>query len=119
MLQSQMEFFQGLIRISQSLSNGEKVKLWELKQLLSANVVREKFEILDNWDIKPLPFVSENLVGINWINDDIILEKSRDEEIQSLQRRSFLLWIVWIVFFIVIVWLVYTTGALSLIRLPN
>lgn len=78
-----------LTRLSKALNMWEKIKLWELKKLAYQMSTMERIEVLDSWDIKFLQ-TSDSIDFINDVQnipDDLILEKSRSDEVFDLKKK--------------------------------
>lgn len=94
-INSQKAAMLDMIRMSQSLSAWEQIKLWEIKKLLSNLWNNEKVEIEENGNIRLIEDRStwELALAMQSIPDDLILEKSRFSELEKM-RKAKLLWIV-------------------------
>lgn len=99
---------QKLIELMKMLSWWEKLKIWEFVKIIQSLSKGERLEIWPNWDIKLLSewnlFLNETIE----IDDNLVLEKSREEEIEQNKienrklKRRIKIYLFWMIFTIII-----------------
>lgn len=104
MIDAQRQAMEDWINLTKGLSKWEKIKLWEIKRIISSQNINDSLEVSEGWDIKLIPGWNNSMLNelLN-LPDDIVLEISRADEVKSLNRSKLMLIILALVLLAIII----------------